>query len=134
MYALFLLLISTIIWYINTENNNKLIPIHFIVLSILWIYIIQSVIPHGITNLRTAGFAEYKLGAVTQEVSLMNFNPDYLQILFNTNISHSQWDSFFREYREAILAIIENQDELESLINQDELERLVNVIKNISDI
>ena len=125
MYVLFLLLISVVIWHINTSNNIKLLPIHWIILSILWVYIMQSVIPHWIVNLRSAWYADYKVWAVSEEASLMNFHPDYVEILFHTNISRESRDSFYWEYRNSLLEIVDDIPDSETLIS---------AIQNVSSI
>lgn len=118
MYVLFLYMIVLSLLSIEENTTDKSKAWIYVTLFFVWIYIIASSIPHGITNLRSAWYHDYKMGLQSEEVSIMKYHPEYFDILFELNI----WDEFkeemFTEYRNALLEIIDDTEYASALVPQ----------------
>ncbi len=100
----------------------------YITLWTVWVYVFMSSVPHAITNLKNAGYIDYKLGRQSEEVALIKFHPEYFSILFELNISPDLHDKIFKKYRNELLSIIDDSQELSSLT------AIVQSINNIEDL
>lgn len=127
MYVIFFLLIGLCLSYINKSQNNTFSVPLIISLFIIWVYVFQSALPHGISNLRNAWAENYKLGYVNENESIFGSHPDYFTILFHTNIDPRKKEEFFKNYRNATLKIIDTE-------NTQELIPVMQWVKNISDL
>lgn len=108
----------------------------YIVLTLVWVYALASALPHGIMNLKAAGYTAYKLGEVSEEQSLMKFHPDYYTILWEMNISDDGKKQLIKKYKKYTLGIISSVPELqriESVLGQvqtaDQLKSLLQQIQ-----
>ncbi len=101
----------------STENKNPQTGT-YVVLLIVWVYILGSSIPHGITNLKTAWYSDYKLWGVSEEVALMSYHPEYFTILAETNISPEFRQDFFSWYRNKVLEVLDDTPYSENLVPQ----------------
>ncbi len=61
MYFSFLLMIALSLQSAHNTDEDTAYSSLFLSLVVVWVYILVSVFPHGVTNLRTAGYPEYKL-------------------------------------------------------------------------
>ena len=94
MYFSFLLAILIGGWYLTSvsdttdtkENIIKFFGSLVLLLSVS-VYFFASSIPHGWSNLRTAGFSEFKAGTVNQEEGIFGSHPDYFSILSTLNLA-----------------------------------------------
>jgi len=57
-------------------------------------------------NLKQAGYASYKLGAVNEDESIFLSHPDYVSILFNLNIKDSEQKKMFDTYKSEMQSIL----------------------------
>jgi len=115
MYIAFLISIALCLISADIYHKKISIPTFVISLASIWIYILVSTLPQSINNIKSAGYAEYKIGAQTQEESLMSFHPDYITILFSLNIDPEKQKELFIKYRNTFLSIIDSIPESESL-------------------
>lgn len=116
MYVVFLFMISlSFLAAYETDKQQSYIGI-YVGVGIVWVYIFFSVLPHGITNLRSAGYPEYKLGKHSEEVALLSFHPDYLPILFTLNIDATQQEERFVFYRNELLNIVDDITQVPGLL------------------
>lgn len=116
MYFVFILMILGVLKsleHVNDEENYRIVS--YIVLFVVWTYVFISAIPHGLKNIKTAGYHEYKLGYNTEEASIMKFHRDYLPILWELNIDESQKAEVFTRYRNELLGIIDAHNELQNI-------------------
>jgi hypothetical protein len=80
----------------------------YVVVLIVWMYVLYSSIPHGVTNLRSASYWDYKLWGMSEENALMRFHPEYFNILFELNIWDEYKNDFFIKYRNDLLKILDS--------------------------
>ncbi len=113
MYLVFLMFIAVVFHSLeeewDKETSNKL---SYIVLSIVWAYIILSVIPHGVNNLRITSYTDYKLWKQSEETAIFTLHPEYFPILLELNIDNAYQDEMFKKYRNQILEVIDDVPEL----------------------
>lgn len=128
MYFCLLLMITLCLLSIQSIKSKESELALWIVLVIVWGYVLQSSIPHGITNMRSAGYHDYKLWGMTEEVALMTFHPEYFSILFELNIWDEYKDDLFVTYRNNTLEILDETDYAEKLVPQ------IQVVSDISDV
>ncbi|MDQ7010107.1 MAG: hypothetical protein Q9M94_07510 [Candidatus Gracilibacteria bacterium] len=123
MYFNFILLIIFGAYYLgsyNSEDIKEEKQIRFfgtlVFFTIISIYILMSIFPHSFSNLKKAGYKEYKQGEITIAEAPFLYHKEYLNILFHLNISEDKRKDF----------ILDNikSEELKDIIN--------NNIKNIS--
>lgn len=104
MYLSFLILIASVFLsfekksggneYVRSEKNI----LSYFVLSIIWIYVIISVIPHGVRNLKNAGYWEYKRGLETEQAAIFERHPEYFPMLMHLNIQKKFHENLIRQY------------------------------------
>ncbi|EKD66012.1 MAG: hypothetical protein ACD_49C00068G0017 [uncultured bacterium (gcode 4)] len=92
MYFSFLLMISVAGYYISSEDSNpEYNSIKFLWALILFVivsvYFVNSGVPHGFSNLKAAGFSEFKAWLVNQEEWIFGSHPDYFSIVATLNIN-----------------------------------------------
>jgi len=134
MYCVILLIIGAILSY-NDDNSQKPLLLSWLVLLTVWVYVLQSSIPHWITNLRAAWYAPYKLWQQTWEQAVMAYHPEYFNMLFTINIDPSKREEIFIEYRNKLLKTVEpfeNAWNLQSVIrDQEEITGIDRIIKDL---
>lgn len=91
MYFSFLLMITVAGYYISSEESDpEWNSIKFlwgiILFVIVWIYFVNSSIPHWFSNLKAAGFSEFKAWLVNQEEWIFGSHPDYFNIVATLNL------------------------------------------------
>ena len=75
----------------GNEDENMIRFIGAIVLfCIVSTYFFMSSIPHGWSNLKAAGFNEFKNGTYSQEEGIFNSHPDYFTVLATLNIKSQE--------------------------------------------
>jgi hypothetical protein len=135
MYFVFILMIWFSLMSLEEENESHFFYMSYIVLGVVALYVLMSSIPHAITNLRNAGYQDYKLWGMSEEVALIDFHPEYFNILFELNISDDKKNDFFISHRNTLLSIIDNTVYSEGLIPQIQwvtnLRELNNIIKQL---
>lgn len=109
------------------------------VLAFVCIYLFQSSLPHGISNIKSAAYGEYKVGIFNEEVSLMSYHPEYFPIMYELNISDEAKQDLFIEYRKRILTAMSPADDFSQILPQiqaftsmNELHRLILELSRIS--
>jgi hypothetical protein len=110
MYAIFLACIILILAQEEHKKYSFWLP--FFVASVLAVYLLQSALPHGISNLRQASFTAYKLGHTTEDEAIFLSHPDYFPILFALNIHPDVQQNMFVQYRNKFLQVIDTHAEL----------------------
>lgn len=132
MYVLFLGLIALCL---IPSKDKKYDVKHIVVLAIIFIYVVQSVLPHWISNLKAAGSTSYKLGKLSEDEAIFWAHPDYLNILFYTNISPEKRKDFFKKYRNDFLWIVDDGENAKILVpafqNTTDLADMHDLLKNI---
>ena len=91
MYFSFLLMITIAGYYISSEDldpewNSIKFLWGVILFVIVWVYFVNSSIPHWFSNLKAAGFNEFKAGLVNQEEWIFGSHPDYFNIVASLNL------------------------------------------------
>ena len=91
MYFSFLLMITVAGYYITSEDSDsEWNSIKFlwglILFVIVWVYFVNSSIPHWFSNLKAAGFNEFKAWLVNQEEWIFGSHPDYFSIVATLNL------------------------------------------------
>ena len=92
MYFLFLLFIGFGVYYISmyhTEKQENMIQTwtgSIIVFILIGIYFFFSVFPHGMNNLKWAGFKEFKAGQFSQNTAIFSYHQRYLLPITQMNI------------------------------------------------
>lgn len=139
MYFVFIIMI--LLALVSTEEDEKHHEqLSYIVLIVIWVYVLLSAIPHGVTNIRSAGYGEYKLGYYTEESSIMRFHPDYFPILWTLNVAEDKKEKIFLDYRNQLLEIIDANPNLTWLrpritetSNITDIQSILAQIENISE-
>ena len=98
MYFSFILAILIGGWYMTyhkkedgNENANMIRFIGAIIFfCLISIFFFLSSIPHGWSNLKAAGFNEFKSGIYSQEEGIFNSHPDYFTVLTALNIQSQE--------------------------------------------
>ncbi|MFK7780632.1 MAG: hypothetical protein QM490_05890, partial [Candidatus Gracilibacteria bacterium] len=105
MYFSFLLSIAIGVYYLSSytdEDSEKEFYIKgfgsLILILIVLIYIVNSVFPHSFKNLKGAGYDKYKMGQITTTDASFLYHPEYLKILFHTNIDENKREDFLNEF------------------------------------
>lgn len=137
MYFWFLLMIVLVLQILSDKKSTSTNISIYYVLALVWIYAIASALPHGITNLKSSGYPEYKLSQLTEEESLMQAHPDYYPILWEVNISDSWKRKLLEKYKSSFRGVISKIPEFEWLWkmipwiqNSQELKWLLIQVKN----
>jgi len=117
MYFVLLLLISLCISS-ATRNDTLHNYASYLVMTFVVIYAFQSAIPHAITNIRSAGYQDYKIGAVNEEVAVMTYHPEYFPIMYELNISDDVKKDFFIEYRNRVLSALSTTKDFNQILPQ----------------
>lgn len=79
------------------DNKENIIQKNIATIAILWVilvYFVFSTIPNGLLNLKKAGYTEYKSWVLNSLESPFLYNPDYITILFETNIHPDKHEDF----------------------------------------
>lgn len=100
-----LLLMIVLWWYYlcrySSDDRAKIITFKlfgsFILLFLVSIYFLGSSIPHGLNNLKSASFDEYKSTNMSVETWIFTYHPDYLQVIFELNISDESKEKIYNE-------------------------------------
>ncbi len=79
--------------YSENENYVKLLW-SFVVFLLVFIYFVNSSLPHGLSNLKSAGHMAYKAWKVDADESIFVGHKDYLNILFELNIKDESKKEF----------------------------------------
>ena len=107
MYVAFLICIALILSIIHEAYKwRERNILNFTILWIVGIYIILSVIPHGVNNLKSASYVDYKLGKQSEEVGIFKLHPEYLPMLFSLNITSELQGEMLNRYKNQVLQII----------------------------
>lgn len=132
MYFAFLVMITICFYHAEKTDRDIGYKWLYTCIWVVWLYVIFSVIPHGITNLKWAGYLEYKLWQQSEEISLMRYHPEYFNILFELNVSSESQKDMFVVYRNKLLDILDTSPELSQLTpnikavpNMNELHRVI---------
>lgn len=103
MYFSFLLMIWYWIYSLSTYKDEKdeddflaRFVWSFVVLFIILIYFFSSVIPHTFTNLKNAGYKEYKNWIVKQYAAKYSYH-EYITSLYHLNIDSVKHEEFLKE-------------------------------------
>jgi len=127
LFVLIFLCISS-----TKDDSESYAYVSYTVLAFVIIYALQSSIPHGITNIKSSGYSEYKMWYFNEEVSLMSYHPEYFPIMFELNISDNAKQELFIEYRKQLLLTLSTTQDFEQILPQiqayqsmDELHRLI---------
>lgn len=75
--------------YTDNEDDTTLwvkITISFLFFLFIIVYIFRSALPHGWTNLTTAGMNEYKYKKLTQNESIFTYRNDYITTIASLNV------------------------------------------------
>ncbi len=101
MYFNLLILIGFGLYYamsFQVDDNQDIKQSKAIItLALMWVilsYFIFSVFPHSISNLKSAGYKEFKTWNISSVEAPYLYNPDYLEILFETNIHPDKQENF----------------------------------------
>ncbi len=108
MYFSFLLMIALSLQSAHNTDEDTAYSSLFLSLVVVWVYILVSVFPHGVTNLRTAGYPEYKLWKLSQEFSLMTLHQDYFSLLHAMNIQEDKKEELFQMYKMQLLDAVKD--------------------------
>jgi len=138
MYCL--LLLSACLSIVASSSDERLHSyISYWVLIFVVIYAFQSSIPHGITNLKSASYKEYKIGNFNEEVSLMSYHPEYFPIMYELNISDDYKQELFIEYRKFILNAMSNSADFDQILpeiqqytSMHQLDRLLRELSKVN--
>ena len=74
------------------KQSKAIISLSF--MGVILTYFIMSVVPHSISNLQSAGYKDFKIWNITSIEAPYLYNPDYLKILFHTNIHPDKHKDF----------------------------------------
>ena len=109
MYGCFLLLIGlSIVLCLESEWKNKWNILAFFVFLVVAFYLVQSSVPHALSNLKSARYAAYKTWQVSEHASVFQFHPEYLDILFALNIKEENKQEIFDTYKSILLNELES--------------------------
>lgn len=104
MYFSFLLFIAIWAYYITSytdEDSEKDFYIKWfgalIFSFIVLVYFVNSVFPHTFSNLKWAWYDQYKTWQVKTDEATYLYHPEYLKILFVTNIAEEKREEFLKE-------------------------------------
>ncbi|MDD3793683.1 MAG: hypothetical protein PHI37_02640 [Candidatus Gracilibacteria bacterium] len=104
MYFSFLLMIGLGAFFITNydydiDDKKYIYKIMgtIVFLIIILIYFFNSLFPYIFSNLKNAGYSEFKVGKITQAESIFVYHDDYKNILFTLNIDESKIDDFLKE-------------------------------------
>lgn len=121
MYFVFLLMIGLSLQSAHNTDSDTSYSWIFLSLIVVWLYVFISVLPHGVTNLRSAGYNEYKLGQQSQELSLMSLHQDYFHVLFALNIAEDKKEVLFQNYKKQLLETIKDLPNAQDFITTFQL-------------
>lgn len=111
MYGMSLVMIYLCLYQLSSYNSNQELQQKaswFLwVCFIFFVYFIHSVIPYYLNNLEKAGFWEYKKGSVTQNTALFQSHPEYIDILFDLNLSEQARQQYLADYKQQALEIFQ---------------------------
>ena len=136
MYVAFLIMIALILDYIqdHSELQDKN-SISSIVLIIVGIYTITSVIPHGVTNISSAWYKEYKQWLQNEDAAIFSLHPDYITILLHLNIQERFHEKIFEGYKTKISEIVwgipQWQSYIEFIDQTDKLQALNSLVRSL---
>lgn len=111
MYMCFLIFIWIWIHYITKENkeiddNDTLYILKnisfFAVFIIISIYFVRSSIPHIFANVNEDSYMHYKAWILKEDEAIFAYHWDYLNILFELNISEDKKLEFITNYKKSI--------------------------------
>ncbi len=101
MYFNLLLIIWFGLYYAMSFQKDDSVDIKkskaIITIALMWViltYFVLSVIPHSVKNLQSAWYQEYKAGKISTLEAPYLYNPDYLKILFHTNVHPEKHTEF----------------------------------------
>lgn len=86
-------------WYNENDSEKEYSARWFgslVLFLIFLIFIVQSVIPAAFSNVKNAWLIEYKRGDFNATEALFRYHPDYLNTLYNLNISEDKRDIFLK--------------------------------------
>ncbi len=140
MYFVFILMILLSLISLEEDTvDSHYYHVSYIVLGIVSVYLLQSAIPHWINNIKSAGYSDYKVGRMSEEVALMTFHPEYFPIIFETNIKEDKRDDIFKEYRNKLLRILDGTNyydpllpQIQSISDMGWLDRVITELSRIS--
>jgi hypothetical protein len=68
------------------------------------VYVFYSLIPYIFSNLKSASYADFKAGQVSQSAAVFVHQQDYAKMIFELNIAKDKREEFFKEtIREDVL-------------------------------
>lgn len=104
MYFSFLLMIWLWAFFITSykesdSENNYLFKLLWSIafISIIFIYLFNSLIPYTFKNLRDASYEQFKVWQVSQDASIFLYHSDYKKMFFYLNIDESKRREFLEE-------------------------------------
>jgi len=117
MYFLLLLLIFLCISSIQDDSETYSYASYSVLVFVI-IYALQSALPHGVTNIKTAGYSEYKTWYFNEEVSLMSYHSEYFPIMFELNISDEAKTELFIDFRKRLLQTLSTTSDFDQILPQ----------------
>ena len=112
MYAGFLALI--VLW-LHQADREKYTYMPYLALFWVWIYIILTGFSHATSNLKNAGYLDFKLWQVSENQAVMKYHHEYFEFLFAFNITPQWQDQVLRDTRRSLIEIFQPYDEFASL-------------------
>ncbi len=104
MYFNMLLMIAISLYYLcyyKEDDSDKKIQIKFfgsiVMMIILGVWFLNSVIPHGLNNLKNASYKQFKTWEITTVNAPFLYHREYLSILFALNIAPGKFDEFIQQ-------------------------------------
>jgi len=105
MYGAFLLLIVICTQSVSDSKQRDILM--YIVFGIISFYLIQSAVPHALSNLEKARYIQYKSWQDSEHATLFKSHPEYLEILFAVNVVDDKKQDFIASYRDKILVEVQ---------------------------
>lgn len=135
MYYSILLLFGIGMFYVSSyddreEPKNYVIKFigSLVVFGIVSVYFFSSSLPHGMLNLRSAGYLDFKAWRYDSYVWIFESQPNYFWVLLELNVSKSGQQKLYQDIvadisNPQILSTIQNSqiqtlDQLESMLTQ----------------
>lgn len=114
-----------------SDTHNTFSYAHYFILAVVWIYIFQSSIPHGLTNLAQAKQSlSYKIGQTQEYAAIFEAHNDYVPILFHLNITPDKREELLQTYKKQFALLVNTSD----IQNKDALFEYIKGIHTIGEL
>lgn len=156
MYFSFLLIIAIWMFYLTSYSDDDSEKDFYIkwfgtlaLALIILIYFVNSVFPHSFTNLKWAGYDQYKMWQINKDEAPFLYHSEYLKILFTLNIAEDKREDFLKEFitddiQEAIdwvekmdihdlSLILKEINQKHATLNMSAKKSLNNIYKNVTN-